>query len=163
MNEVKFQYIGKIKSPFNDLEGMPIQPVGANGVKGEIHLNEDISEGLKDITGFSHLTLIYHLHKVNGYNLQVKPFLDNNFHGIFATRSPKRPNPIGLSVVKLNSVEKNILYIENVDVLNNTPLLDIKPYVPHLYGIDEKNLKIGWFKDKHQNAINKKSDDRFIN
>jgi len=162
MNKVEFTCIGTIYSPFTELKGMPIQPIGAEGVKGEIHLNKNLTNGLKDIEGFSHLTLIYYLHKVNSYELEVKPFLDDKPHGIFATRSPKRPNPIGISVVKLNHIKKNIIYISNVDILSETPILDIKPYVPQLYENTIKNLKIGWFKTNHEKAKNKKSDNRFI-
>jgi tRNA (adenine37-N6)-methyltransferase len=162
MNTIEFDIIGKIHSPFDELEGMPIQPIGATGIKGEIHLNEGLMDGLKDLKGFSHLTLIYHLHKAKGYSLEVKPFLDDEHHGVFATRSPKRPNPIGVSVVKLDSIENNIIHISNVDILNGTPLLDIKPYVPQLYEGTCKHLKVGWFEKKHKNAENTKSDDRFI-
>jgi len=161
MDKIEFDIIGKIHSPFNELEGMPIQPIGASGIKGEIHLNENLVDGLKDLDGFSHLTLIYYLHKVYGYSLEVKPFLDNKHHGVFATRSPKRPNHIGISVVKLDSIEDNIIHISNIDVLNETPLLDIKPYVPQLYEATCKDLKIGWFEEKHENAKNAKADKRF--
>lgn len=160
--KIEFNKIGTIHSPFTKLEGMPIQPIGAKGIKGEIHLEPKYTKGLKDIEGFSHLKLIYHLHKVNGNALEVKPFLDNNTHGVFATRSPKRPNNIGLSTVKLDKVEDNILYISNVDILDGTPLLDIKPYVPQLYEDTIEDLKIGWFETKHQNAKEQKADDRFI-
>ena len=161
MDKIEFDIIGKIYSPFDKLEGMPIQPIGASGIKGEIHLNKNLVGGLKDLKDFSHLTLIYHLHKSNGYSLEVKPFLDNEHHGVFATRSPKRPNPIGVSVVKLDSIKDNILHISNIDVLNGTPLLDIKPYVPQLYETTCQDLKIGWFEEKHENAKNTKSDNRF--
>jgi len=161
MEKVELDIIGKIYSPFDELEGMPIQPVGANGIKGEIHLNRDLVGGLKDLKDFSHLTLIYHLHKAKGYSLEVKPFLDNEHHGVFATRSPKRPNPIGISVVELNSIEDNVIHISNLDILNGTPLLDIKPYVPQLYEETCKDLKVGWFEEKHKNAKTTKSDDRF--
>ena len=93
--------------------------------------------------------------------LEVKPFMDNDTHGVFATRSPKRPNRIGMSVVKLNKVEGNRVFIENIDVLDGTPLLDIKPYVPQLYEDTIDELKIGWFENNHQKAKSQKSDDRF--
>lgn len=162
MKTIEFKKIGTIHSPFTELKGMPIQPIGAEGVKGEIHLKDEYIPGLKDIEGFSHLNLLYHLHKVNGHALEVKPFLDNNPHGIFATRSPKRPNPIGSSVVKLDKIESNIIYISNIDVLDGTPLIDIKPYVPQLYEKTIKDLKIGWFENKHEHAKDQKADDRFI-
>ena len=98
---------------------------------------------------------------MDGYMLEVKPFMDNDTHGVFATRSPKRPNRIGMSVVKLNRIEGNTIHIENVDILDGTPLLDIKPYVPQLYQDTIDELKIGWFETKHQKAKSQKSDDRF--
>ena len=161
--KIEFESIGTIHSPFKELEGMPIQPTGAKGIKGKICLKDEFKPGLKDIDGFSHLILIYHLHKTNGNALEVKPFMDNQTHGVFATRSPKRPNNIGMSTVKLDKVEDSILYISNVDILDGTPLLDIKPYVPQLFEdtlVDD--LKIGWFETKHQKAKNQKADDRFI-
>lgn len=161
MTKIEMEQLGIIKTPFNEIEGMPIQPTGAVGVKGEIILNEKFVEGLKDLDGFSHLNIIYLLHEVDGYNLEVKPFLDNATHGVFATRSPKRPNRIGSSIVELDKVDGNVIHISNVDVLNGTPLLDIKPHVPHLYEDTVKDLKIGWFEKKHQNAKTTKSDDRF--
>ncbi len=162
MNKIELETIGTIITPFKKPEGMPIQPTGAKGVKGEIHLKEKYVEGLKDIEGFSHLNIIYYLHLTNGNALTVKPFLDNKPHGVFATRSPKRPNNIGLSTVKLDSIKDNILYISNIDVVSGTPLLDIKPYVPQLYEDTIEDLKIGWFETKYNNAKNKKADTRFV-
>ncbi|MCK9151946.1 tRNA (N6-threonylcarbamoyladenosine(37)-N6)-methyltransferase TrmO [Methanobacterium alcaliphilum] len=161
MEEITFKPIGTIKTPFKDLEGMPIQPVGACGIKGTIELKKEYEGGLKDLEGFSHLILIYHLHRANGYDLKVKPFLDNEKRGIFATRAPKRPNPIGISVVCLDKVEGNILQISHVDILDGTPLLDIKPYVPHLDKNEDDEICIGWFEDKHHEAKDKRSDRRF--
>lgn len=109
---------------------MPIQAVAAQGVAGQIELDPTYQAGLHDIGGFSHLILLYYLHLVQASSLLVTPFMDNQPHGIFATRSPKRPNPIGLSVVRLVRVEANILHIEDVDVVDGTPLLDLKPYCP---------------------------------
>jgi len=130
MNDVSYKFIGIIKTPFNSKEGMPIQPTGAKGIKGFIEINPEFVEGLKDLDGFSHIILIYHFHKVSNYELTVKPFMDDQMHGVLSTRAPKRPNPIGLSVVKLIKLEGNILHVENIDVLNGTPLLDIKPLIP---------------------------------
>lgn len=161
--KIEFDNIGTIHSPFKELEGMPIQPTGAKGIKGTIYLKEEYKAGLKDIDGFSHLILIYHLHKTKGNAIEVKPFMDNNTRGVFATRSPKRPNNIGMSTVKLDKVEEGILHISNVDILDGTPLLDIKPYVPQLFQdtlVDD--IKIGWFETKHQKAKNQKADDRFF-
>jgi tRNA-Thr(GGU) m(6)t(6)A37 methyltransferase TsaA len=162
IDEIIYKPIGTIHSPFKDLEGMPIQPIGAKGVKGEIHLDEKYEEGLKDLEGFSHIILIYHLHLCKGYKLHVKPFLDNTERGIFATRAPKRPNAIGMSVVCLDKIEGSTVYISNVDVVDGTPLLDIKPYIPNFDKCKGEELRIGWFEDKHEDANHKKSDDRFV-
>ncbi len=163
IKEIKYSPIGTIHSPFTSLEGMPIQPVGACGIKGNIQLKEKYEGGLSDLDGFSHLILIYHFHLSNGYALKVKPFLDNEKRGIFATRAPKRPNPIGFSVVKLENIEGNIIHISNVDIADGTPLLDIKPYIPHFDRNEDDEICIGWFEDKHHEATDKKSDDRFLN
>ena len=162
MTKIEFKSIGTIQSPFNDLEGMPIQPVGARGIKGQININDEYKDGLKDLNGFSHIILLYHLHLSKGHSLHVKPFLDNEKRGIFATRVPKRPNPIGMSVVRLGKIEGTTINISDVDIINGTPLLDIKPYIPNFDKHEEDVIKIGWFENKHQNAINKKSDRRFL-
>lgn len=162
INVVKFNTIGTIKSPFDNLEGMPIQPVGAQGIKGQIILNEELKDGLKDLDGFSHIILIYNFHKSNGFNLHVKPFLDNELKGVFATRTPKRPNQLGISVVKVSNVQDNIINVENIDILNGTPLLDIKPYIPKFDKNIDDELRLGWFEKKYKNAKVVKSDDRFM-
>ncbi len=113
METIEFKAIGTIHSPFKDLKGMPIQPIGAKGIQGEIQLKEEYKDGLKDLDGFSHIILIYHLHLSKGHSLEVKPFLDTKKRGIFATRAPKRPNPIGMSVVALDKIEGSyIIYIK---------------------------------------------------
>ena len=130
MSMLCLNHIGIIHSPFLIAKESPIQPCFAEGSIGSVELLPEYIDGLADIEGFSHIILLYHLHLSNGYKLIVKPFLDSIEHGIFATRFPQRPNPIGLSVVKLNRIENNIIYIENIDVIDGTPILDIKPYVP---------------------------------
>lgn len=162
VDDVIYKPIGVVHSPFKDLKGMPIQPIGAKGIKGEIHLKKEFVEGLKDLEGFSHIILIYHLHLSQGYNLRVKPFLDENKRGIFATRAPKRPNSIGMSVVCLDSVEGSKINISNVDIVDGTPLLDIKPYIPNFDKCKGEEVHIGWFEDKHEDAHTKKSDGRFL-
>ena len=159
--KIELESIGKIYTEFTEIEGMPIQPTGAKGVKGEIIIKDKYADGLKDLEDFSHINILYLLHKVDGYLLEVKPFMDNNTHGVFATRSPKRPNRIGSSVVKIDKIEGNTVYVSNIDVLNETPLLDIKPYVPQLYEDTIDELKIGWFEANHNKAKSQKSDDRF--
>ena len=162
MTKIEFKPIGIIHSPFKNLEGMPIQPIGARGIKGEINLNYEYKDGLKDLEGFSHIILIYYLHLSKGHLLKVKPFLDTKQRGIFATRAPKRPNPIGISVVRLEKIEGTKLYISDMDIVDGTPLLDIKPYIPNFDRHNDDEIRIGWFEDKHHNAIDKKSDRRFI-
>lgn len=140
---------------------MPVQPSGAVDAEGYILIRDDLVEGLKDIEGFSHLTLIYHLDKVSDYSLSVVPFMDDKPHGIFATRSPKRPNPIGLSTVKLKGVEGNKLIISGVDMLNETPLLDIKPFFRQ--SDNREDAVSGWLDEKHHEAVSyTKSDKRFL-
>lgn len=156
MDEIKYTPIGIIHSPFKEISGMPIQPSGAKGIKGTVKINTEYVGGLKDIDGFSHIILIYHFNLSKDYSLEVIPFLDERLRGVFATRAPKRPNPIGLSIVKLIKVENNILQIENIDVLDNTPLLDIKPYVTKFDAPEE--VRIGWL-DKTQNEVKKKKSD----
>lgn len=159
--KIEMESIGTIHTEFTKIEGMPIQPTGAKGVKGTIKIKAKYADGLKDLDEFSHINILYLLHKVEGYMLEVKPFMDNNTHGVFATRSPKRPNRIGSSIVKINKIEGNTIYIENIDVLDETPLLDIKPHVPQLYEDTVDDLKIGWFESNHKKAKSQKSDDRF--
>jgi tRNA-Thr(GGU) m(6)t(6)A37 methyltransferase TsaA len=160
MQAINFKPIGVIHSPFKSVDNMPIQPIGAENVKALIELHHEFEEGLKDLDGFSHITLIYHLHKVVDFKLQVMPFMDIETHGIFATRSPLRPNAIGLSTVKLIRIENNLLYIENADILDGTPLLDIKPFFAQFD--NRENAKSGWldlrWKEKNRKLI---SDDRF--
>ena len=130
LRPVTFRPIGVIRTPFTTTDGMPIQAVAAVGVRGRIDLDPEFAEGLRDLDGFSHLTLLYHLHLVTSTRLTVTPFLDDQPHGIFATRSPSRPNPIGLSTVRLVAISGSSVEVEDVDMVDGTPLLDIKPYVP---------------------------------
>jgi tRNA-Thr(GGU) m(6)t(6)A37 methyltransferase TsaA len=159
MDCVTFNPIGIIHSPYKEIEGMPIQPCAAIGVTGTVEIKQEYVNGLKDIDGFSHIILIYHFHVSKGYSLEVIPFLDDLSKGIFATRAPKRPNAIGLSIVKLIKVENNILHIEDVDILDNTPLLDIKPYVSIFDALDQ--TEVGWYAKAKYNIKNRKSDLRF--
>jgi tRNA-Thr(GGU) m(6)t(6)A37 methyltransferase TsaA len=138
---------------------MPIQPSGAKGVRGTVKIKKDYIGGLKDLEGFSHLVLIYHFHLSKEYDLMATPFLDDQPRGVFATRAPRRPNSIGLSIVKLNAVEGDILEIENVDIVDGTPLLDIKPYVPEFDAQTE--VKTGWLAEVDERVKQAKSDNRF--
>ena len=151
--------IGTIHTPYASLEGMPIQPAGAAGVKGTVEVFEEYRAGLKDLDGFSHVILLYHFHRSEGFNLQVVPFLDTASRGLFATRAPRRPNPIGLSVVQLDRIENGVLYVQNVDMLDGTPLLDIKPYVPELDS--QARVRTGWLEQARKTVEDRKSDGRF--
>jgi tRNA-Thr(GGU) m(6)t(6)A37 methyltransferase TsaA len=157
--EVIYKPIGIIHSPFKSLKEMPIQPTSAVSGSGIVEIYPEFVDGLKDLEGFSHIYLLYHFHKVNLSNLIVTPFLDRETRGIFATRAPSRPNPIGLSLVELARIENNLIYVERVDVLNETPLLDIKPYVPEFEHIQD--VRIGWLERVKGQVRTQKSDARF--
>lgn len=153
--------IGIIQSPFTSLEGMPIQPAGAAGVMGSVEVRADLAEGLDDLDGFSHVILLYHFHRSEGYKLKVVPFMDTEPRGVFATRAPRRPNPIGLSVVRLVRVEGNVLHVEGIDVLDGTPLLDIKPFVP-AFEVEGSAVRTGWLEGQAKAPGEHRADDRFV-
>lgn len=157
--KVQYMPIGSIHSPFKDLEGMPIQPTGGRHIRGTVEIYPEYTDGLKDLDEFSHIILIYHLHLSDSYDLEVIPFMDDVPHGLFSTRAPKRPNPIGISIVKLIKIEGNIIHIENMDMIDETPLLDIKPYVPE-FDPDEIE-SIGWLSKSISKVRNERADDRF--
>ena len=129
MKELKIRPIGIIHSPFTSPKGTPIQSAAGADVQATVEVYPEYTEGLQDLEGFSHLILLYYFHLAKPYSLTVLPYMDSIPHGLFATRAPSRPNPIGLSVVHLLSRKENILTIEEVDILDGTPLLDIKPYI----------------------------------
>jgi len=156
---VVYQPIGIIHTPFVTMEGMPIQPRGALGVPGTVDVFPEFHPALADLDGFSHVILLYHLHRVSTMRLRVIPFLDTVERGVFATRAPVRPNPIGLSVVRLRSVSAGTLEVENVDILDGTPVLDIKPYVPDFDCFDVDS--IGWYASIARGLQESRSDDRF--
>ena len=156
---IELQHIGVIRSPFRDLQGMPIQPAGAAGVKGIVEVFEEYRAGLQDLEGFSHIILVYCFHRSRGFDLQVVPFMDSEPRGLFATRAPRRPNPIGLSVVQLDGIEDGVLMIQNVDILDGTPLLDIKPYVPEFDA--QVHVRTGWLETPRKTVSRRRSDDRF--
>jgi len=143
MVPITYEPIGVIHTPFRDKKSVPIQGIYNPDSTGEIEIFPQYAEGLKDITGFSHLILIYHFHLAEGYSLITKPFLDDENKGIFSIRHYNRPNPVGLSVVRLDYRKENILAIGEVDIMNGTPLLDIKPYVPDFDS--RRNVKTGWY------------------
>lgn len=154
-----FNSIGTIYTPFKDIEGMPIQPRGAADIAGRVELDECFADGLQDLDGFSHLILLYGFHKSRGYELVVTPFLDKRKRGLFATRAPRRPNPVGISIVRLVRIEAPVIHILGADVLDGTPLLDIKPYVPGFDAFPEANA--GWLETTAGQASDLKSDERF--
>ena len=160
MKEIEFKPIGIVHSAFKEPIGVTIQPAGAEDIYGTVHVFAEYSKGLKDIDGFSHIILIYYFHLSKKSSLIVTPFLDSNVHGIFATRAPNRPNPIGFSVVNLVRVDNNILHIKNVDIVDGTPVLDIKPYVPEFDFRDVKN--IGWLENSIGKLSKSTDDGRFV-
>jgi tRNA-Thr(GGU) m(6)t(6)A37 methyltransferase TsaA len=137
--------IGVIHSPFTDKSQTPIQPTRSQAI-GRVEVFPEFAGGMQDLDEFSHIILLYAFHCSSGYSLQVQPFLDDQLRGLFATRHPCRPNPIGLSIVRLLACRENILDIEGVDMLDGTPLLDIKPYVPD-FDVRE-NVRIGWYETR---------------
>jgi tRNA-Thr(GGU) m(6)t(6)A37 methyltransferase TsaA len=159
MMTIEYQPIGLIRSPFKTAEGMPIQPAGATDITGTVEVFREFRAGLRDLEGFSHLILLYHFHRSQGFQLEVVPFLDSQAHGLFATRAPRRPNAIGLSVVRLLAVAEDILQIGHPDVLDGTPLLDIKPYVPAFDAPTE--VRTGWLERAEHNVAMRIADGRF--
>ncbi len=157
--KIQFTPVGIIHTPFKTVENMPIQPSAAKDIGGTIEIFPEYTEGLADLEGFSHIYIIFHLHKVNSFRLKVIPFLDTVEHGVFATRSPARPNPLGLSVAEIVSVKNNIIEIRGVDMLDGSPVLDIKPFVPEFENYT--GIRRGWFEGKTKNASKTLSDERF--
>lgn len=157
--EIRYRPIGIIHSPFADTSEMPIQPTGEASAQGTAELLPEFVEGLSDLDGFTHVILIYHLHKVSSTQLTVRPFLGSKVHGVFATRAPTRPNPIGISIVKLLGIEENVLHLGNLDILDGSPLLDVKPYVPEFDS--PQDARAGWLEAVQGKAKTTKSDDRF--
>jgi tRNA-Thr(GGU) m(6)t(6)A37 methyltransferase TsaA len=159
-SEIVYRPIGIIRSPFNEPRGTPIQSVAAQNIEGTIEVYPDYMEGLEDLEGFSHIILTYHFHLIKKFSLKVKPFLDSPSHGVFATRAPARPNPIGISTVRLIRIEKGKLHVQGMDIVDGTPLLDIKPYVPEF---DQRQAeKIGWMEGKLHNLHKATDNGRFV-
>lgn len=158
--DITYTPIGILHTPFTKPQGMPIQPKGARGVRGELELDPRFEAGLADIEGFSHLILLYHFHAAGETKLTVTPYLDTASHGVFATRAPARPNSLGLSVVKLVGVRGSVLELEDVDVLDGTPVLDVKPYVP-AFDTPVSEVRSGWLEEKGSDAGDARADERF--
>ncbi|CDK37883.1 tRNA (N6-threonylcarbamoyladenosine(37)-N6)-methyltransferase TrmO [Halorubrum sp. AJ67] len=156
-----YESIGVIRTPFESPEGMPIQPVGADSVTGTVELDPSFADGLADLDGFSHCILLYHFHASgDDAPLSVEPFLDDERRGVFSTRAPQRPNPIGLSVVSVKSVEGRKLTVGGIDVVDGTPLLDIKPYVPEFDVPSE--TETGWMDASASTIRSEQADKRFL-
>jgi tRNA-Thr(GGU) m(6)t(6)A37 methyltransferase TsaA len=158
MNEITYKPVGTIHSPFKDPEGTPIQS-SASQAQGTIEVFPEYVLGLKDLDGFSHIILLYHFHRSRKPELVVKPFMDLESRGIFAIRAPSRPNSIGFSVVRLIKIEGNILHVEGIDILDGTPLLDIKPYVPKFDSVEAE--RIGWLEENVRKVETARDDGRF--
>ena len=159
MDAVELKPIGTIHSPFKDTKGTPIQSSAAGDVEGSIDILQEYVDGLKDLDGFSHIILIYYFHASRESGLHQKPFMNGKNHGVFSIRSPSRPNAIGLSVVRLKEIKGNILYVSGLDILDGTPLLDIKPYVPEFDSY--KVERIGWLQDNVHKLKESRDDGRF--
>jgi tRNA (adenine37-N6)-methyltransferase len=156
---IEFKSIGAIHSPYSELAGMPIQPAGAIGVRGQVEVLPEYVDGLQDLDGFSHIILLYEFHRSSGFDLKVVPFLDSSPRGVFATRAPRRPNPLGMSIVRLERIDGAVIHVLDIDVLDGTPLLDIKPYVPHFDSQGE--VRIGWLEKQSSEVAERRSDSRF--
>jgi tRNA-Thr(GGU) m(6)t(6)A37 methyltransferase TsaA len=156
-NTIKLKPIGIIHSPFESSGGTPIQPRAAAGAKGRVEIYNEYCEGLRDLDGFERIWLIYWFHRNGKSELTVVPFRDTRPRGLFATRAPSRPNRIGISVVRLLEVSDNTLAVEGLDIVDGTPLLDIKPYVPEFDAYECQ--RIGWLGDS--NVQRDRADDRF--
>ena len=171
---IKIREIGKVNSPFKEPGGMPVQPKAGRGIQGIIELHPEFAEGLADLDGFSHIVVVFNLHrpkKFNGsklrrffgldrpYKLKVIPFMDTVERGVFATRAPVRPNQIGISTVRLVRIDGNKVYFQDCDMIDGTPVLDIKPYFPEI--VDGDSLRFGWTEKKIDNIDKIRSDERF--
>lgn len=161
--QITLNKIGTIKTPFKALENMPIQPYGAKDTIAQLVINDEYKEGLRDLDGFSHIYLIYYFHKIKEHKLSVVPFNDktNTSRGVFSTRTPVHPNKIGLSKVRVEKVEGNIVTVKGIDVLDETPLLDIKPYIEN-FDIVYGDIKSGWMSSSKEEIKEKRSDNRFV-
>jgi len=159
VREIVYRPIGVIHTPFKEPRGTPIQPPAARGVRGVVEVFPEYARGLQGLEGFSHIILIYHFHLIHEPRLIVKPYMLDKEVGVFATRAPARPNPIGISIVRLLEVDGNILHVSDVDIVDGTPLLDIKPYVPQF---DHRSpCRIGWLQEAIHRLEQTRDDGRF--
>jgi tRNA (adenine37-N6)-methyltransferase len=157
---VVYRPIGVVVSRHTQLDGMPLQPVADAGDRSRIEVFEPHRGSLEDLQGFSHVWVIAHLHESTGWDTVVPTFLDDATHGTFATRSPHRPNPIGLSLARIVDVEELAVVVDGIDLLTGTPVLDLKPYVP-LFDAPADDVRFGWFEGRAERVFDRRSDDRF--
>lgn len=157
--EMPLKPIGIIHTPFQQAAGTPIQPAAGGSIEGRVEVFSDYQAGLADLEGFERIWLLYWFDRVGPMQLLVTPFLDDRKRGIFATRAPCRPNPIGLSCVRIKTIERNIITVLGIDILDQTPLLDIKPYVPQFDCFE--NSRCGWLQGKQPHG--RSADERFHN
>ena len=142
MEDIRYSPIGIVHSPIREEDHVPPRPTHSKSIEGTVEVFPEYSEGLQDLDGFSHIVLLCHLHLSSGHKLVVKPPSDTTTHGVFATRSPRRPNPIAMTVVRLTGVEGNVLRVVGLDLIDGTPVLDIKPYFPAIR--DAEEIRTGW-------------------
>jgi tRNA-Thr(GGU) m(6)t(6)A37 methyltransferase TsaA len=159
MEYIELKPIGILRTPFESPDKMPIQPCSKGAASGTALVFPEYTDGLYHLDGFTHIILIYYLHRVKRQELIVTPFLDNTSHGVFATRAPVRPNPVGISIVRLEKIEDNILYLQGLDMINGTPLIDVKPYIPDFDS--HPDAKAGWYDKIQKKPEGKYSDNRF--
>lgn len=154
---IEYKPIGFVHSPFKQRKGTPIQPSRSKNIEGTVRIEDEFVGGLNDLDGFSHIILLCHLHRSRGFHLKVVPYLDTELRGLFATRSPNRPNPIGLSVVELLGIDGDTIQIRGVDLIDGTPVLDIKPFVREFD--DRAGSRMGWLENAREGV--ETADDRF--
>ncbi len=158
--EFRFKPIGVLKTPYQSKSGVPIQGIFDPESKGTATIFKEYEAGLQDIEGFSHLIVIYVFHRSQGYELVCRPYMEDELHGVFTIRAPRRPNPIGFSVVRLRKREDRVLFLSEMDMLDGTPILDIKPFCPKFD--HRQNVRVGWMDNTFRDAGHRKvSDDRF--
>jgi tRNA (adenine37-N6)-methyltransferase len=157
---VVYRPIGVVVSPYSELDGMPLQPIADEAGRSRIEVFEPHRGSLEDLDGFSHAWVLAHLHESSGWDTVVPTFLDDTTHGTFATRSPHRPNPIGLSLARIVAVEPLAVVVDGIDLLAETPVLDLKPYVP-LFDTPQEDVRFGWFEGRAERVFSRRSDDRF--
>jgi tRNA-Thr(GGU) m(6)t(6)A37 methyltransferase TsaA len=159
MNRITYFPIGIVHSPFQFPEGTPIQANAAKDIQARIEIFPEYHNGIIDLDGFSHIIVLFHMHLAKCKSLFITPFLDSEPHGVFATRSPGRPNPIGFSVVELEKIENDILFVKGIDILDGSLVLDIKPYIPQ-FDVFETTKK-GWVEKNAHKLGDQKDDGRF--